>query len=340
MRRLPCYTEGPLVGAKNSFSFMNSAPPSAPSDAMLELRGALAQASARAEEAERQVAELTRKAAMLEAVLSAMGDAVAVTNERCEFVLQNAAAEHLFVRAVEGAPAEDVAARGLYRADGRTPLPDAVLPVVRALAGEHVAHELFVRTKNAPEGRWHSVHAAPLPGLDGTPTGAVLVGRDVTAQKEIEAALREREARLRFLGDATFEGIAVSFEGKIVDGNEAFARMFGYERSALLGMSVTAFVPPEEREIVAHNQRVGAEHAYQTRGMRRDGSTFPLEVCGRKALWGGRTVRITAMRDLTAQARAEQEMRLHGEILANMAEGVCLVRASDARILYANVGFA
>ncbi|HEU4539339.1 MAG TPA: PAS domain S-box protein [Polyangiaceae bacterium] len=340
MRRLPRETEGPpLEAAEGALATApEPAPPSEPAGA---LRGALAAARARAEAAERRAGELARRAARLEAVLSAMDDAVAVADERGEIVWQNAAAERLFERAPDGAPDGGVAeAYGLARADGAARAPDDGRPVGRALAGERVTHgELFVRTRGAPEGRWHSVHAAPLPGGDG-PGGVVLVGRDVTAQKETEGALREREARLRMLGDAAFEGISVSFDGKVIDGNEAFAAMFGYARGDLIGMGATAFVHPSERARVAARHLGGSEDAYETVGLRRDGSTFPLEVRGRMVPWGGRTVRITAMRDLTERARAEQATRLHGEILANMAEGVCLVRASDARILYANPTFA
>ncbi len=120
--------------------------------------------------------------------------------------------------------------------------------------------------------------------------------------------LREREERLRLLADAAFEGIAVSAGGAIVDGNEAFARMFGYARAEFIGMDATAFVAPGERERIARNQREGVEGAYVTTGLRKGGATFPLEVRGRAAAWGGHAARITAMRDLTERVLAEQAL--------------------------------
>jgi GAF domain-containing protein len=57
----------------------------------VELRSALAEAKARAEEAERVAAELARKSALLEALLAGKGDAVAVTDEHRALALRNAA---------------------------------------------------------------------------------------------------------------------------------------------------------------------------------------------------------------------------------------------------------
>jgi diguanylate cyclase (GGDEF)-like protein/PAS domain S-box-containing protein len=295
----------------------------------IELRRALGEAKARADEAERAAAELARArdeiargAATLGAVLAAMDDAVAVADAAGGFAPLNAAAERLFERAPGDAPPGDLsAAYGLYRADGVTTLPADEVPVVRALAGEHVSQlELFVRTRGAPEGRWHSVNATPLGGEGAAPRGAVLVGRDVTARKEAEAELREREARLRRLADAAFEGIAVSHEGVMIDGNEAFGAMFGYAPREVVGLSVTAFVHPDERDRVAHRHRTGFEGAYETVGRRKDGSTFPVEVRGRTVPWGGRVVRITAVRDLTERKRDEEALARKAALVRLLSE--------------------
>jgi PAS domain S-box-containing protein len=45
---------------------------------------------------------------------------------------------------------------------------------------------------------------------------------------------------------------------------------------------------------------------------------------------------VANVRDITEQRKYEEELRLHDEILANMAEGVYLIRSSDGMIVYAN----
>ena len=42
---------------------------------------------------------------------------------------------------------------------------------------------------------------------------------------------------------------------------------------------------------------------------------------------------------MSEQKRAEEELRLSAEIIENMAEGVCLLRASDGVLVFTNPGF-
>ena len=55
-------------------------------------------------------------------------------------------------------------------------------------------------------------------------------------------------------------------------------------------------------------------------------------------LGGGRVV--VVWRDVTEHARVDEQLRLQSTVLRRAAEGVCVVRASDATIVYANHRFA
>ena len=71
---------------------------------------------------------------------------------------------------------------------------------------------------------------------------------------EANAALQESEERFRRLSDATFEGIAMSEDGTIVEANRAFAGMFGYEvPEEVVGLSVRDLIAPESLDLVLHN---------------------------------------------------------------------------------------
>lgn len=160
----------------------------------------------------------------------------------------------------------------------------------------------------------------------------------MTERVEAQAALAEREVRTRRLADAAFEGISISEDGVVLDANAAFASMFGYEPHEVIGLK-GIFVVEAERERVRRYVEAGFEGVYRTVGQRKDGSSFPIEVRGAMVPWGDRIVRISAMRDLTSRVASEQAMQLHGEVLGNMAEGVCLVRVDDGSIVYANLRF-
>ena len=119
--------------------------------------------------------------------------------------------------------------------------------------------------------------------------------------------LREGEARFRGLSEATSEGIAVHEEGKILDANRALATMFGYESSEIIGKTAAELTPPEYHQIIYQNIQSGYDRPYEVVGLKKDGSTFPIEVIGRTVPYRGRIVRVTAIRDLTDRRRAEEE---------------------------------
>jgi diguanylate cyclase (GGDEF)-like protein/PAS domain S-box-containing protein len=68
------------------------------------------------------------------------------------------------------------------------------------------------------------------------------------------------------------------------------------------------------------------------------GSTVPIEVWGTPVLSGDGSVEyaITAFADVSARRQSAEELQLLGAIVANMAEGVALIRTTEGDIAYAN----
>ena len=57
----------------------------------------------------------------------------------------------------------------------------------------------------------------------------------ITEQQQIIATLRDSEARWRRLTESTREGVALSYQGTILDANDQFAAMMGCGRDHLIG---------------------------------------------------------------------------------------------------------
>ncbi len=171
-----------------------------------------------------------------------------------------------------------------------------------------------------------------------------VVAHDVSERKRAEEALRESEDRFRTLTEATFEGIAITEGGKVLDANRSFCRMFGYGLSEVRGMSAFDFHPPDYADEVWRN--ISSEHgeSYESVGLRKDGSTFDVEIHGRNVSQGGRTVRMTALRDITERKRAEETLRevreaernrlardLHDVILQDMIDAMHALEITQMR---------
>ncbi len=135
---------------------------------------------------------------------------------------------------------------------------------------------------------------------------------------------RESEERFRRLSRAASEGIIIHQQGRIVEVNHAFAAMYGYGMDELVGMDGYELIAPECRERVANYIASGYERAYETRMMRADGTIFPADVIGKAIPYGGRTLRVVVVRDITE--RKEMEERLMRQerlaVLGQLAGGV------------------
>ena len=188
----------------------------------------------------------------------------------------------------------------------------------RVTAGEWVLHEWQIRRKDGAI-LTAEVSAKLLP--DGRYQG---IWRDVTERREREAALQLSEQRFRALTAASFEGISITERGVVVDVNDQLARMLGYERTELIGKDVAQMVAPESREAVIIAIRSGRETPYRHLALRKDGSVIEVEAQAKMAEWSGRPVRVTAIRDVSAQRQLEERVnRVQKlEALGRLAGGI------------------
>ncbi|MDY6806711.1 MAG: ammonium transporter [Cyanobacteriota bacterium] len=153
--------------------------------------------------------------------------------------------------------------------------------------------------------------------------------RDITERKQAEIAIKESEERFRSLSGATLEGIIVRDRGKIADANQAAAKMFGWEVSDLIGIDGMNLIAPEAREIVSQHIASNSEKPLEALGLRKDGSTFPIEMEARVFDARGRKLRVTAIRDISDRKRSQAALRESEERFRSVMQ-----QAADAFILH------
>jgi PAS domain S-box-containing protein len=136
---------------------------------------------------------------------------------------------------------------------------------------------------------------------------------DLTERKRAEQALHEDDAKIRGLFDANIIGIFISeLQGPIIEANDAFLRMLGYDREDLASGRIhrTRIMPSEWRDRealeLAELKTFGTIQPFGKEYFRKDGSRVPVLI-GAAALEGDRAVAFVL--DLTEQKRAEAEAR-------------------------------
>jgi PAS domain S-box-containing protein len=124
----------------------------------------------------------------------------------------------------------------------------------------------------------------------------------------------DREEKIRRLVDANIIGIFISDrEGRIIEANDAFLRILGYDREDLVSGRVrwTELSPPEwrERDVLtqAELNSTGAVQSFEKEYFRKDGSRVPVLVGAALFEEGGD--RLAFVLDLTERKRAEDRLR-------------------------------
>jgi PAS domain S-box-containing protein len=174
------------------------------------------------------------------------------------------------------------------------------------------------------------VHATPFT-YKGRPQLLAIV-RDITEQVQAEEQLQEREAQHRSIFEATSDGLIIrDMNGFVVEANPAACNMHGYAYEEFLGLHRTDIIDAKDHAMVAEYMKaIQAGHSFlgQAVDLRKDGSSFPVEVRGTTFTYQGKPHTLSVLRDITERVAAEQQLREKEEQYRSIFEatydGVCI----------------
>lgn len=150
------------------------------------------------------------------------------------------------------------------------------------------------------------------------PGQIMLVARDVTEKNRAMREVTEREEFLRSIMDTTVDGlITINEMGVIETANPAAERIFGYNTGGLMGEMIASLIPDvrgrrqsDARSVLKSLEAAqGDATGREVTGMRKEGSTFPLEVSLSDFVLRDRVHYIAVMRDITERKRAEDKLK-------------------------------
>jgi len=146
-------------------------------------------------------------------------------------------------------------------------------------------------------------------------TVSILTASLVAKLRRKEKEWRESERKFRAVFEKSLDAIGVSKNGYHVMVNPAYLTLFGYERTEeLTGQSVLLLNAASHRAMVADRiQRRGrgepAPARYESRGRRKDGTEFDMEVDVATFELEGEQNTLVILRDITERKHAEQAVR-------------------------------
>lgn len=131
---------------------------------------------------------------------------------------------------------------------------------------------------------------------------------------ERTAALNDTTTRIQTILGTVGDGIiTINQHGIIETLNSAAERLFGYTAAEVVGQSVNMLMPEPHRSLhdgyIARYLATGEKRIIgrelEAGGLRRDGSTFPLEITVSEMLLGGERYFTGILRDISARKQAE-----------------------------------
>jgi len=176
------------------------------------------------------------------------------------------------------------------------------------------------------------ISLSPLDTEEGVLVSAAI--RDISERMKIEAKFRG------FLEAAPDAVVIVGKSGNILIVNSQTEKIFGYERSQLLGRPVEVLVPerfrarhPGHRDQYFSNSRARAMGSgLDLHGLRANGTEFPVEISLSPLDTEDGTLVSAAIRDITERKRAEDKFRG----LLESAPDAMVIVAKDGRIALVN----
>ncbi len=192
--------------------------------------------------------------------------------------------------------------------------------------GEEWNGELRYRKANG-ERFWVFASVLPICDKQGKVLSLLNVAEDISRRRAAEMALRESEERFDRLARATSEGIAIVEHDKILDVNQAFAKIFGYKQADLIGLSIGKLIQPALRNLVMEKVTTHYHQPYRSEGLRKDGGILPIEIQAKPMQYNKRLLELVAIRDLT---NVVQE-HLYRDLVHNMPNKVVAIFDHDLR---------
>lgn len=170
---------------------------------------------------------------------------------------------------------------------------------------------------------------------DGSPARMIGTNIDITDRKN----LLERDL---IILKTCIDGFwLIDTHGRILEVNDAYCRMSGYNRNELLTMSVQDVEAMEApQEALEHIRKIidNGSHRFESRHRRKDGTIMDLDISAHYlGLDGGRM--FTFFRDITATKQAEKEIRKFKTISDKAGYGVGIADL-QGNLVYLNDSYA
>ncbi|OIN90869.1 MAG: hypothetical protein AUJ20_12945 [Comamonadaceae bacterium CG1_02_60_18] len=248
------------------------------------------------------------------AVLDAQGIIIAVNEPWRKFALDNGAAADAHGFVGQSYLATCAGATGQGCGDEA----EAVAAGIRSVMdGKSQEFHLEYPCHSPDQKRWFHLEVRP---FSGPQRGVLVAHTNITAAKLAQAALRDSQARMSAVFQASPIGIVISriSDGKILEVNDACLRLYRYTRSEVLGCTVAelgTYAQPKQRaELLQVLRENGFVERFLVQFRKHDGAVGVIETSARIIELDGVACMLAMLSDVTEREHSQRlihEQALH-----------------------------
>lgn len=179
---------------------------------------------------------------------------------------------------------------------------------------------------------WFKVSVTPV--MMKGKRNVVVALENITDNKLVEDSAKKYQVLLEKARDII---LMINMKGNIIEANQAAIRAYGYTREELL--KLTIFDLREQAQLTLQQMNQVGEQGilFETRHIRKDSSTFPVEVSAYGTYIEGQRVLVSIIRDITERKEAEKLLmdseRRYRSLYEVALDGIFLYEIQDEQLL-------
>lgn len=212
----------------------------------------------------------------------------------------------------------------------------------KSLSGE----EFRILTKDG-QTKWCLSSWNTLINKEEKQVGILGTALDITEHKQVEKILRESEMKFRSVVESANDAIILANDsGNIISCNKGAQTIFGYTQEELLGKPLDFLISEQHRNDIRLEwfNSIGSKPSFiektiELRGLRKNGSEFPLELSLANWKIGERTFYSGIIRDIAERKRTEGKLYEINAALENAVDGISFLDI-QGRYLSVNRAYA
>jgi len=164
--------------------------------------------------------------------------------------------------------------------------------------------------------------------------------------QHIEETLSKNEEKYRILVEMATDAIFIeTIEGRILKCNTACAKIYGYTKEEMIGLTLVDLVPEEFAEKLPKviTDKETTHGIFLPRiSKKKDGTIFPTEIATKIINIAGKPILIAYIRDITKRKKAEKKLKKARKMFASLFNSnpeAILYHDKDGRIININPRF-